>query len=562
VIKMTESEIFVFGDSLSDTGNFFNLTLGFFPPAPYFKGRASNGLLAVELLAAQDPNYTLKQTNNFALLGARTGKGNSLEDDLGGLDLPGLRDQVDFFSLILKFTTSSGKADKNGLYVVWAGPNDFLDYIGGSSADDPSGLIADGATNLSYVAMSLHNLGAEKIVLPNLTDLGQLPSVRGLQAKVEATAISRAFNAALALKLSNLNFAVTEVDLFTAIKKVGENPASFGFTNITDPLLPLQLSPTPPRNPEEFFFWDTLHPTTQGHQVLANIIERTITGDIPQLSFNKILGTHSNDIRVGTSANDDIRGDAGNGILNGLYGDDRIQGGEGNDKIIGDRGDDILSGGDGADSLNGGWGNDIVFGGSGDDQLFGELGEDILIGDAGNDFMQGGDGSDYLLGGKGRDRIWGNNGQDILNGGDDEDKLFGAAGSDTLTGGYGADILAGGHDSDRFVWRNLGESLLSGFDRLTDLDIRTDFLDFSTPVNAAGVMELGLVSALTQDSIDDVLTNSQFVANGAATFSLGVGYSARTFLAINDNVAGFQQNKDAVIEITGFSGKLIDLEIV
>jgi phospholipase/lecithinase/hemolysin len=30
---MTESEIFVFGDSLSDTGNSFNFTGGLIPPA-------------------------------------------------------------------------------------------------------------------------------------------------------------------------------------------------------------------------------------------------------------------------------------------------------------------------------------------------------------------------------------------------------------------------------------------------------------------------------------------------------------------------------------------------
>ncbi len=560
---MTESEIFVFGDSLSDTGNIFALTKGEVPPSPpYFQGRVSNGPVAIELLAAQDPNFTLNPLNNFAILGAGTGKNNSLENDLGGIDLPGLRDQLDTFSAITKFQTTTGTADKNALYIVWAGSNDFIDYIGGSSTDDPARLIADGVTNLSYAATTLHNLGAEKIVLPNLTDLGQLPSSRGLQAEVEATAISRAFNAALSLELSNLNFAITEVDLFAAGEEVKKNPTSFGFTNITDPLLPLQLSPTPPSNPEQFFFWDTFHPTTQGHQILANTIERTITGDIPQLSFNKVLGTAKSDRLRGTAANDDIRGDAGDDTLRGLNGNDRLQGGDGNDKLFGDRGDDILSGGNGDDILEGGQGNDIGFGGNGDDRLFGELGDDILIGDDGNDLIEGGKGNDYLLGGKGKDRIWGDAGNDILNGGGDNDKLFGGAGADILTGGFGADTFSGGQDADRFVWKNLGESLLSDFDRLTDFDIGKDFLDFQIPVNAAGLAELGRVSTLTQDAIDDVLTSGQFVATGAATFILGARDFTRTFLAINDSVAGFQQDKDAIIEITGFSGKLTDLAII
>ena len=43
------SGIVVFGDSLSDNGNFFALTGQ--PAKPYFKGRVSNGIVWVEHLA-------------------------------------------------------------------------------------------------------------------------------------------------------------------------------------------------------------------------------------------------------------------------------------------------------------------------------------------------------------------------------------------------------------------------------------------------------------------------------------------------------------------------------
>lgn len=77
------TEIFIFGDSLSDSGSSFALTFGAIPPEPpYDSGRFSNGLVAVEYLA-EDLGFTLNPYyddgggNNFAVGGARTGTGNS-----------------------------------------------------------------------------------------------------------------------------------------------------------------------------------------------------------------------------------------------------------------------------------------------------------------------------------------------------------------------------------------------------------------------------------------------------------------------------------------------------
>ncbi|WP_052304580.1 bluetail domain-containing putative surface protein [Nostoc punctiforme] len=135
----------------------------------------------------------------------------------------------------------------------------------------------------------------------------------------------------------------------------------------------------------------------------------------------------------------------------------------------------------------------------------------------------------------------------LLGGGNGDDLLVGGAGADNLTGGNGADTF-------RFA---LSDSLLSNFDRITDLKIGTDIINGPTAVSAANLAELGAVSALTQGSISAVLTNGSFVANRAATFS----YGSRTFLALNNGTAGFQDTSNAVIEITGFSGSLTNLAI-
>jgi Ca2+-binding RTX toxin-like protein len=263
--------------------------------------------------------------------------------------------------------------------------------------------------------------------------------------------------------------------LFATGEAVATNPASFGFSDVTDPLLPLQFSSTPPPNPQEFFFWDLFHPTTQGHAVLADTIYRTLKGEIPQLSFNSISGTSNNDILVGTLANDNIDGFSGSDILIGQNGDDRIEGWNGNDLLYGNRGDDILSGGDGADSLWGGRGSDIGFGGGGNDWLFGQSGDDILVGDGGNDLIGGGQGNDYLLGGEGRDSVWGNEGQDILNGGIGKDVVFGGLGDDHLDGGADDDFLLGGQGNDQFVYRPG-----SGRDKIIDFSKGDDNIDLTS----------------------------------------------------------------------------------
>jgi len=44
------TQVYVFGDSLSDTGNLASVT-GDFPSSPFYMNRVSNGAVAVEILA-------------------------------------------------------------------------------------------------------------------------------------------------------------------------------------------------------------------------------------------------------------------------------------------------------------------------------------------------------------------------------------------------------------------------------------------------------------------------------------------------------------------------------
>ncbi|HEY9640394.1 MAG TPA: SGNH/GDSL hydrolase family protein [Coleofasciculaceae cyanobacterium] len=516
---MTTKNLYVFGDSLSDTGNFFTFTGGLVPPSPpYFNGRASNGPVAVEQLATRlGSNFSLQQSNNYAFIAATTGQGNSNEDDVGA-DLPGLLNQIDAF----KTKVGTGKADPRGLYIVWAGPNDFIDTIAGSPLPQPTGgttfadpavLLQQAALNINHSVSTLKGLGARNFVLPNMLNLGRLPGSQ--KFPVEATAISKAFNAAVALELDNLQFKVTQVDLFSAGEAAASNPGKFGFTNVTDPLL---LAP-PGSNPDQFFFWDLYHPTTKGHGLLADTIYQTLKGKIPQPAFNSIAGTSNRDFLVGTSANDVIDGLEGNDSLSGLRGNDRIEGRQGNDKLFGVQGDDTLSGGDGTDFLNGGQGDDIAFGGTGNDQLLGQVGNDILVGDAGKDLILGGQGNDYLLGGEGQDALWGNEGQDIINGGSGKDLLLGGLGNDRLDGGADSDRLKGGLGNDQFVYRpGSGSDVILDFQKGADkIDLTSfrfkSFSNFTSSVTLNGsIINFGNSNTLKVNQVNvSTLSESDFI---------------------------------------------------
>jgi Ca2+-binding RTX toxin-like protein len=108
---------------------------------------------------------------------------------------------------------------------------------------------------------------------------------------------------------------------------------------------------------------------------------------------------------------------------------------------LGGAGDDVVLGRSGSDRLDGGPGDDIIDGGAG---------RDSLLGSAGGDIMEGGLGDDRLLGGAGADEMNGKEGRDDLTGGSGGDVLEGEAGDDRLAArGGGRDGVSGGTGRDR-----------------------------------------------------------------------------------------------------------------
>ena len=481
------SQIFVFGDSLSDSGSSFALTLGAIPPEPpYFSGRFTNGLVTVEYLSENlgltlDPYYDDGAGNNFAVGGATTGTDNTNNDDIApflpGVTLPGVSEQINDYEHSLE----DGHADPDALHIVWVGPNDFLDYLGDVVTADPAVLLEAGIDNTVNNVTRLANLGAENIVVPNMPSLGRLPFSAKFQD--EATALTIAYNGSLSLALDNFDLSETsleteviEVDLFMANENIVANPEQFDLNNVTDPLL---LSGLDPAETTGFFFWDAFHPTTEAHALFAETIAQTINGEIAQPIFDDFVGTAEQDLISGTEVEDNIDGLAGDDLIFGGDGSDRLEGWSGKDSLFGDRGDDIIDGGEDDDLIFGGDGDDLLFGSQGNNTILGDRGKDILVGGGDRDYLLGGSDADYLLGGAGDDLLLGKVGNDTLNGGDGNDLVSGGLGDDLIDGGAGEDTLFGDEGADIFeLTPSFGTDLIEDFQASSDLLMLSGGLSF------------------------------------------------------------------------------------
>ncbi len=243
------NELYVFGDSLSDVGTVFRATGGTYPPSPtYFQGRYSNGRVWAEYLADR-LHLSSRQTNNFACGGATTGsERNTL--------VPGLLTQVQ------SFTQTHQQTNPDGLYVVWAGANDYLQGV--SSATVP-------VENLTGAITSLVGVGAKKILVANLPDLGQLPATRTSANSANLSALTQAHNQGLrrSLKLLSQQYSdlqIVTLDANTLYRDAITNPAAFGFTNVISSCLSGSRACG---NSDQFLFWDGIHPTTAAHRILG-----------------------------------------------------------------------------------------------------------------------------------------------------------------------------------------------------------------------------------------------------------------------------------------------------
>ncbi|MHC4179214.1 MAG: LamG-like jellyroll fold domain-containing protein, partial [Planctomycetota bacterium] len=144
---------------------------------------------------------------------------------------------------------------------------------------DPAVSAADMAALISTLA----DAGGTYFVLPNSLPGGFFPFMQADFPGEEEVLnqISAQFNNLLDVELDRLEttrgITVFRPDFFGLCYDIRDDPASYGFTNLTGQG---RFAP----NPDEYFFWDTGHPTTAAQRVLADAAIATIR---PELAWDE-----------------------------------------------------------------------------------------------------------------------------------------------------------------------------------------------------------------------------------------------------------------------------------
>ncbi|MFN7121523.1 MAG: SGNH/GDSL hydrolase family protein [Hydrogenophaga sp.] len=275
--------IFIFGDSLSDTGNVSIATDGVAPGTgdipgivqPYAPGRYSNGPLWVETFAsglglAVAP--ALAGGNNFAFAGARTG--------FSGLNEPaGVLTQVaGLWGRGMPINPT--RADPNALYVVVAGGNDMRDARSLATAGEREAAALAAVNNLKQTIGYLAASGARNVLISTLPDLGATPEALFLGNQTASTEVSNLFNTLvkglLGLEQIYATLNIELLDMAAVAVDVRKRPLDFGVTNTGLPCNGFAGSgPLAPNGTfvgascDSSLFSDALHPSALAHRLIG-----------------------------------------------------------------------------------------------------------------------------------------------------------------------------------------------------------------------------------------------------------------------------------------------------
>lgn len=298
------NRLVVFGDSLSDPGNFFvafgevsQAPFAPIPVAPYDIGPGhhfSDGRTWVERLAErldspQSGRPALARPGEFTNYAVGRARARANAAEFSPYDLS---TQVSLY-----LADFHGHALPSSVHVIWIGANDLDDALQALATDSTGATSAQIAqTAIETIAANVQALwaaGARTFLIPNVPDLGETPAVRALGATAVAAAsqLTGLYNAGLQQALSQLQvlpqITFVQFDVNALLQRVIADPNAFGLDDAVDACLTFFTTDHPIcTRPRRYLFWDGIHPTAAGHEVVESEAQKLIECSVkPRSSF-------------------------------------------------------------------------------------------------------------------------------------------------------------------------------------------------------------------------------------------------------------------------------------
>lgn len=325
---MPYSQLVIFGDSLSDSGQFPDTTSTFDPGSFTFSGSnrftnregptyldgSNEPFVAVStqrlatLLGLQALPSTpglqgdLPAGTNYAVGGYRTDQVlNSITTESQTIIPPGYPGGGTLLASRPGYLLEFGAADPNALYYVNGGGNDVLQE---TITDQASASLA--ASNLVAGVAALQRAGARVIIVSDLPDVGMTPEGVDSGRRASLSNAAALFNQELDRQLAELGGNVVRLNFRGLLREVQGSLGAFGF----DPSVvqtdfcfsgcgtqehPVWGAAGSSPNPDRLLFNDGVHPTGAVQQISADYIHSIIAAPwevtlLPEMALSSLIG--------------------------------------------------------------------------------------------------------------------------------------------------------------------------------------------------------------------------------------------------------------------------------
>lgn len=312
---------FIFGDSLTDTGNNNHLTYGLaksnylwygidfpsgVPTGRFSNGRTINDIIFDKLNLPIPKSYLSMAENDTAILqGANYASGGAgILNDTGFLFIERVAfdKQIECFETTKKRITkfvgleAANKLLADSVYFVLIGSNDYINnYLlpvpSAVQQYDPHEFVNLLITSLQRQLKKIYEIGGRKIVFNGMGPLGCIPSQRLQNPKGDNSCVedvntwAQKFNVEIKKVLKQHNsqlpgIHISYVDTYNLLMELIQNPNKYGFDVADAPCCKIDTqfgqfclpNSSLCKDRSKYLFWDAFHPTDAANEVMARAV--------------------------------------------------------------------------------------------------------------------------------------------------------------------------------------------------------------------------------------------------------------------------------------------------